>query len=88
MLNHQVIPPGSNKDFAVVSGIQIHGPEGHGYFWVQDMYEVTQGKRTELMDAYNKTVVQREDNHGQYAFAFCELTLRVGLCHRCHETLN
>jgi len=71
----KVIPEGSPKDYAVVSGIQIHGPENRGFFWVQDMYEVTEGVRTELKDTYKEVAASRDAKLDSVAWATDKLSV-------------
>lgn len=69
-----VIPPGSEKDYAVCTGIQIHGPENQGFFQCFDMYDVTDGKKTDLMPAYRKTLEYRQSKMGSFLWAQDEIS--------------
>jgi hypothetical protein len=38
----------SSEDFALVAGVEIHGPEGENWIWVGDSYVVIDGRRSEI----------------------------------------
>ena len=71
----KVIPAGSPKDYAVVSGVQIHGPENRGFFWLQDMYEVTEGVRTDLKATYKSVAESRDSKLESVAWATDKLSV-------------
>ena len=38
----------SNEDFALVAGVEIHGPEGENWIWVENSYVVVDSCRSEI----------------------------------------
>ncbi|KAK3253038.1 hypothetical protein CYMTET_37693 [Cymbomonas tetramitiformis] len=64
-----VIPPGSNKDYAVCVGVQIHGPANKGYFQCVDMYDVTNDEKTDLMPVYRDVLESRQQKSGSFIWA-------------------
>eukprot|EP01130_Rhizamoeba_saxonica_P004789 TRINITY_DN1948_c0_g1_i2.p1 TRINITY_DN1948_c0_g1~~TRINITY_DN1948_c0_g1_i2.p1 ORF type:complete len:282 (+),score=57.24 TRINITY_DN1948_c0_g1_i2:361-1206(+) len=49
----QVTIDASIDDYAVLSGIQIHGPKGSNFFWPGSMYLFSNGERIDLTERFD-----------------------------------